>query len=65
MIIAHRLSAVRHANRIITVEAGEIVEQGSHDELLAKGGRYAHLYALQSGGEGSDDGKGEAKNAAD
>jgi subfamily B ATP-binding cassette protein HlyB/CyaB len=65
MIIAHRLSAVRHANRIITVEAGEIVEQGSHDELLAKAGRYAHLYALQSGGEGSDDGKGEAKNAAD
>ena len=54
IIIAHRLSAVRDANRIITVEAGEIVEQGSHDELLAKGGRYAKLHALQSGTASGD-----------
>lgn len=49
MIIAHRLSAVRPCNRIITVEAGEITEMGSHDELLGKGGRYAQLYAKQTG----------------
>ena len=48
-IIAHRLSAVRHANRIITFEDGHLVEQGSHDELLRAGGRYASLHALQGG----------------
>ena len=53
IIIAHRLSAVRNANRIITVEAGEIVEEGTHDELLAKNGRYARLYSLQSGDDAS------------
>ena len=50
IIIAHRLSAVRDAHRIMVMEAGEIVEQGSHAELLAApGGRYAHLHALQAG----------------
>ncbi len=53
IIIAHRLSAVRNAHRIITVEAGEIVEEGTHDELLAKNGRYARLYSLQSGHDAS------------
>ncbi len=48
-IIAHRLSAVRHANRIITVEHGHIVEDGSHDELIRKGGRYAILHRAQAG----------------
>ena len=48
-VIAHRLSAVRHANRIITLERGRLVEQGSHDDLLRSGGRYAHLHALQGG----------------
>ena len=48
-IIAHRLSAVRHAHRIVTLERGRLVEQGSHDELLRTGGRYASLYALQGG----------------
>ena len=48
-IIAHRLSAVRHADRIITFEDGQLVEQGSHDELLHAGGRYASLHALQGG----------------
>ena len=48
-IIAHRLSAVRHANRIITLERGRLVEQGSHDDLLRSGGRYANLHALQGG----------------
>ena len=49
MIIAHRLSAVRPCNRIITVEAGEITEIGSHEELLRAGGRYAQLHAKQTG----------------
>ncbi len=48
-IIAHRLSAVRHAHRIITLEGGRLVEQGSHEELVRRGGRYATLHALQGG----------------
>ncbi|EEE35969.1 leukotoxin translocation ATP-binding protein LktB [Rhodobacteraceae bacterium KLH11] len=48
IIIAHRLSAVRQANRIITVERGEITEEGSHDQLLAMNGRYAELYKRQT-----------------
>jgi len=48
MIIAHRLSAIRQAHRIITVEAGEIVEDGTHQELLNRGGRYAQLYKKQT-----------------
>jgi subfamily B ATP-binding cassette protein HlyB/CyaB len=49
-IIAHRLSAVRHADRIITVERGRIVEDGKHDDLVRSGGRYANLHLVQSGG---------------
>jgi ATP-binding cassette, subfamily B, bacterial HlyB/CyaB len=50
LIIAHRLSTVRSANRIITIERGRIVEDGSHDELvLRSGGRYAKLYRLHTG----------------
>ena len=48
MIIAHRLAAVRDASRIITVENGEIVEDGTHGELINQGGRYAKLYRMQS-----------------
>ena len=48
-IIAHRLSAVRRADRIIAMASGKVSEQGSHDELLAQGGLYARLYALQQG----------------
>jgi ATP-binding cassette, subfamily B, bacterial HlyB/CyaB len=49
IIIAHRLSAVRQCHRIITVEAGEITEEGSHAELLRAGGRYADLHRRQMG----------------
>jgi subfamily B ATP-binding cassette protein HlyB/CyaB len=48
-IIAHRLSTVRHAHRIITIDRGRMVEDGSHDELVRTGGRYAALHRLQSG----------------
>jgi subfamily B ATP-binding cassette protein HlyB/CyaB len=49
VIIAHRLTAVRHANVIIAMDKGEIVELGSHETLLAAGGYYAHLVSLQNG----------------
>jgi ATP-binding cassette subfamily B protein len=43
-VIAHRLSTVRHAHQLLVMESGEIVERGSHSELLTKGGAYARLY---------------------
>jgi len=49
LIIAHRLSTVRMADRIITVERGRIVEDGSHDQLVRTGGRYATLFRMQAG----------------
>jgi len=48
LIIAHRLSAIRRAHRIITIDAGEITEQGRHDELVARHGRYAALWRAQT-----------------
>lgn len=50
IVIAHRLSSVRHANRIVAMDRGRIVEQGSHDELIARpDGLYAHLWRMQGG----------------
>jgi len=46
-VIAHRLSTVQHANRILVLDEGEIVETGTHTELIEQGGLYSHLYALQ------------------
>jgi ABC-type multidrug transport system fused ATPase/permease subunit len=48
LMIAHRLSTVRHADVILVMDGGAIVEQGSHDELLARGGLYAQLHAVQT-----------------
>jgi subfamily B ATP-binding cassette protein HlyB/CyaB len=48
-IVAHRLSTVRRSDRIITIDRGRLVEDGSHDELINKGGRYATLHRVQAG----------------
>jgi ATP-binding cassette subfamily B protein len=50
LVISHRFPTVRMAARIIVLEHGRIVEVGSHDELVAKGGRYARMFALQAEG---------------
>ena len=46
-VIAHRLSTIRDADTILVMQRGRIVEQGTHDELLARGGAYADLYQSQ------------------
>jgi subfamily B ATP-binding cassette protein HlyB/CyaB len=48
-LIAHRLSTLRLADRIVTIERGRVIEDGTHDELIKRGGRYATLYRLQAG----------------
>jgi ATP-binding cassette subfamily B protein len=53
-VIAHRLSTIRNADTILVMEAGSIVEQGNHDELLARGGAYARLYNAQFAGAATE-----------
>ncbi|TWC67248.1 lipid A export permease/ATP-binding protein MsbA [Herbaspirillum sp. SJZ099] len=53
-VIAHRLSTVERADRIVVLSAGQVVEVGSHNELLEKNGAYAKLYHLQFSGEGTE-----------
>ena len=48
LVIAHRLSTIQQANQILVIEEGKIVEEGMHDELIAKKGRYFDLYTYQS-----------------
>jgi ATP-binding cassette subfamily B protein len=50
VVISHRLSTVRMADRIVIVEAGRIVEEGRHDDLIATGGEYARMFKLQAAG---------------
>jgi ATP-binding cassette subfamily B protein len=50
LLISHRFSTVRMADRIAVLSAGKVHEVGTHAELLAKGGRYAHLFNLQAKG---------------
>ena len=48
LLISHRFSTVRSADRIYVLEAGRVIEEGSHDELMTLGGRYAELFNLQA-----------------
>ena len=65
ILISHRFSSVRHADRIVVVEHGKVIEQGAHDELLAIGGRYAELFRLQAERFVEDEEEKEAIDAAD
>jgi subfamily B ATP-binding cassette protein MsbA len=47
-VIAHRLSTIRRADQILVIEDGKIAEQGTHEELIAKEGRYFQLYTYQA-----------------
>ena len=47
LVIAHRLSTIEHADQVLVLDQGHLVEQGTHGELLARGGLYAHLYQMQ------------------
>ena len=49
LVIAHRLSTVRQADKIVVIESGRVVEQGNHDQLMEQGGVYAALVRLQFG----------------
>ncbi len=62
ILISHRFSTVRHADRICVLEHGKVVELGSHDELMAKGGRYKTMFDLQAqrfGGEAEEAEEGQ------
>ena len=48
-VIAHRLSTVTQADQVLVIQQGQIVERGTHTELIERGGVYANLYALQLG----------------
>lgn len=66
LVIAHRLSTVRDADRILVVDGGRVVEEGDHETLMARGGLYAELYRTQFGTQlGVGDGHDRAVGAAD
>ncbi|WP_406696435.1 ABC transporter ATP-binding protein [Singulisphaera sp. Ch08] len=59
ILISHRFSTVRHADRICVLESGKVVELGTHEELMAAGGRYHTMFELQASRFGSDDAEEE------
>ena len=65
LLISHRFSSVRHADHIVVLADGRVIEQGSHDELLAANGRYAELFRLQAERFAEDEAESEKVDAAD
>ena len=65
VLISHRFSSVRHADHIVVLAGGKVIEQGSHEELLAADGRYAQLFRLQAERFAEDEAESEAVDAAD
>ena len=65
ILISHRFSTVRHADRICVLEHGRVVELGSHDELIARGGRYREMFELQASRFGVAEEDGEALDVLD
>ena len=55
LVIAHRLNTIRDADKIIVLDNGSIIEEGTHDELMKKRGKYQHMYSLQNGMSGLAD----------
>jgi len=62
-VIAHRLSTIRHADQVLFVDAGQVIERGTHDSLLAQNGRYAELYMSQFRRKGAETEEEEAAEA--
>ncbi len=63
ILISHRFSTVRHADRIVVIERGEVVESGSHEELMASGGKYKTMFELQAAR--FDEGLGDLEDGLD
>ena len=65
LVIAHRLSTIRNADKIVVLDDGVVAEQGTHDELLRKGGVYARLVAAQLGSQAPTNGTGQNGTAVE
>ena len=63
ILISHRFSTVRHADRICVLEHGKVIELGSHEELMALGGRYRTMFDLQASRFGDEEDQGVALDA--
>jgi len=62
-VIAHRLGTIRHADKILVLNDGLVAEEGTHEELLAKGGQYANMWNMQLHSTGSE--RGSTANLKD